>query len=187
MTRIVSALLAVTIGFVCMIGIVEVGAHADGSAGSGSAVTVPPFTGSATAGSATPTPTVITTTTTTTAPALAPSEKLHNPVDDPMAAIETVKAQKKQGWAVTILGCIVMLTAGLARGIQKWPNSKVFAWFAKNKAAVYIIAGLGVTGAAAFNALALGGTWVAAGYAGAGALFLMVHPGTTPAPTKEVA
>lgn len=112
------------------------------------------------------------------APTVSPADKLPNPVDDPFAAIETLKAQKKQGWAVTILGAIVMLTMGLSRAAVRWPTSKLLAWFATNKTAIYITSSVGLVGAAAFNALALGGTWMAAAYTGAGAFFTLVHPGT---------
>jgi hypothetical protein len=71
-----------------------------------------------------------------------------------------------------------MLTAGFARAADKWPNSKLFAWFKKKKTAIYVVSGLSLTSAAAFNALALGGTWMAAAYAAAGAFFTMLHPGT---------
>jgi hypothetical protein len=180
--KIVTSLLFLVVGAVTMLGFIEAG-RADtptpvqlAQAGSSSsAVTVPPFeppssAAPADAGSAA-----------TPAPAAKPADQLPNPVDDPLAAIETFKAQKKQGWAAGILAAVVMLTMGFSRAAAKWPTSRLFAWFAKNKTAIYIVSGLGVTSAAAFNAIALGGTWMAAVWSAVAAFFTMADPGKKPA------
>lgn len=109
-----------------------------------------------------------------------PSEALPNPVDDPIAAIETLRAQRKQGWAVTILAAVCMLVAGLSRAGSKWPDVKPLAWVRTNKTAILVSSGLALTSAAAFNALALGGTWLAALWAAVGAGLSLLHPGGDP-------
>jgi hypothetical protein len=154
--------LLVVCGFVLGFGI----AHADDAGLPGVTVIADAGSGSAVTPAAAPTP---------------PSATLPNPVDDPLAVIDTVRLQKKQGWAPAILACIVMLTAGFSRAAAKWPSSKLLAWFAKNKTAIFLISGLSVTSAAAFNALALGGTWMAAAYAAVVAGASLLRPGT-PAP-----
>lgn len=106
----------------------------------------------------------------------APSASLSNPVDDPLGAFDDARSAKKQGWAIFVLACIVMTTAGLARAGTKWGDSKFLAWFVKNKTLVYVVSSLGAVSAAAFDALALGGTWGAAGFAGVGAFLTLVMP-----------
>lgn len=109
-----------------------------------------------------------------TAPSL--SDKLHNPVDDPLAAISDLRAAKKQGWAAAILAAIVMLTAGLARAAQRWPTVSFLAWFGKHKTAIFIVGGVGTVSAAAYNTLVLGGTVMAVIFAAVGAVLTLIAP-----------
>lgn len=119
-----------------------------------------------------PSSTTVTTVTTT-----VPSDKLHNVVDDPVAAIDDLRNQKTQSWAVAILAALVITTSSLAQAAKKWPDSRALAWFAKNKTALFVIQGVGMSAAAAFNALALGGAWMAAVYAAGVAFFTLLHNG----------
>lgn len=111
-----------------------------------------------------------------TTPTPTPAEKLHNVVDDPLAAISDARALYKQGWAIFLLGLVVMTTATFARAAAKWPTVSLFAFFEKHKTVILVVSGIGATAAAAFNAIALGGTWFAAAYAALGAAFTMVAP-----------
>jgi hypothetical protein len=116
-----------------------------------------------------------------------PAAALHNPVDDPLAAIEDAKAAKKQGWAFVVLASLVMLTAGAARAVAKWPDAPVIAAINKHKTAILIIGCASAGAVAAYNALALGGSWIALLYAGAGAALTFVSPKSNPAPAAPTA
>lgn len=105
-----------------------------------------------------------------------PPTALPNPVDNPGAAIDSLKAAKKLGWAAAILAAIVMLAAGLARAAAKWPTLPGLSWFAKHKTAIFVTAAVSTIGAAAYNAIALGGTWLAAGAAAVAALLTLIAP-----------
>lgn len=111
-----------------------------------------------------------------------PSEQLPNPVDDPRAAYDAVKAAKKQGWAAAILASLVMLTAGFARASTRWPTSKPFAWVAKHKTVLLVISGVSLVSCAAFDALVLGGQWMAVLWAAIGAALTLIVPTPTPPP-----
>lgn len=111
-----------------------------------------------------------------TTPATKPSDALANPVDDPLEAINNARQAFKQGWAVGLLAVLVMLTAAFARAGQKWPTAKPLAWIAKKKWALLAISGAGLVGAAAYNALALGGSPYAALLAAGGAVLALVMP-----------
>jgi len=104
-------------------------------------------------------------------PKPAPSDALANPVDNPVEAYSDLKAAKKQGWAFAILAGIVMLCAAIGRAAVKWPSSPGLNWVNKNKKALFVVTGAGLTATAAFNALSLGGSWYASiGAAGAALL-----------------
>lgn len=105
--------------------------------------------------------------------AQTPADKLHNPVDEPAAAYDDLKAAKRQGWAAAILAALVMLTAGLARAAQRW---SALAFFAKNKHALLVLGGVSTVGAAAFNALLDGGAWTAVLLAAAGTVLSLITP-----------
>ncbi len=109
-----------------------------------------------------------------------PSDKLHDPISEPAAAFDDLKAAKKQGWAAAILCALVLFTTAFARASTRWPSSKLFAWFAKRKTAIFVIGGAGTVAAAAFNVLALGGEWTAVMWAGAGAALALIAPKHAP-------
>jgi hypothetical protein len=121
---------------------------------------------------ATPTPA-----STGSAVAQTPADKLPNPGDDPAKALDAEKAAYKLGWPLAVLAALVMLAklAGTAATIS-W-----LAWLGKGKAAA-IAAGVGAVSAAAFNALALGGTWYAALIAAGGVVLLLIKPHAEPKP-----
>jgi hypothetical protein len=127
--------------------------------GSGSAVAEP-------AGSAAPAP---------AAEQPKPADALANPVDDPVEAYSDLKAAKKQGWAFAILAGLIMLAAAVGRAAVKWPSWPVLSWINKHKKVLIVSAAIGVTGTAAFNAMSLGGSWLAVIGAGGGALLAFIN------------
>lgn len=110
-----------------------------------------------------------------------PSDTLDDPIAAPAAAWDDVKAAKKTGWSLALLGVLIMAarTAAGARNRYPW-----LAFLAKGKAAIGIAAILAIA-TASFDTLALGGSWVAVLFAGAGALFALLIP--TAPPAKETA
>lgn len=124
-----------------------------------------------------------------------PSDKLHDPVVNPMAALNDERDLQRQGWAVFLLGVLLML----ARGLQSWAPShkddvgKVGAaarWLAGG-ARAFAIAGVIATAGAAYNALVLGGAWGAVVLAAIGAGFAALVPAKRPTqgaplPTAQV-
>lgn len=106
----------------------------------------------------------------------APADKLHDITSDPVGAYNDVRDMQQKGWAFAVLAVIVILASGLSKAASKWPNSKLLAWFAKNKTAIFVVSSVGAVAAASFNALVLGGTWMAVAFAGAGAALALLHP-----------
>lgn len=115
-------------------------------------------------------------------PAPLPSDSLANPVDDPVEAYSDLKAAKKQGWAFAVLAGLCMAAAALGRAAMKWPTWPVLSWINEHKKVLLITAGVGVTATAAFNALALGGSWFAIIGAAGGALLAFIS--TAPSEAK---
>ncbi len=134
---------------------------------------------------ATPAPESKTTTTVTVT--TQPSDSIDNPVDNPLAAIDDVRQAKKQGWATAILVTLIALTAGFARASSKWPTAPVLKTINKNKTVILVVGCLGVCVTAAYNALALGGSWFAVLGAAvvAGVTFVNAQP-NPPAGAGEV-
>lgn len=130
-------------------GMVAVDVAVSHAQGSGSAV--------AADGSAAPTP---------AAPAAAPADQLHDPVAQPLQALDDLKAAKKLGWGVAIFAALALAfrLLGLAKSVS------FLAWLGKGKTAT-VLAGAGAVILAVYNALASGGAWMAAlGAAGAALL-----------------
>lgn len=123
------------------------------------------------AGSAAPQATS-TTVTVTTQP--APADSLHNPVDDPLAAVNDVRQAKKQGWALAILAAVIMLTAGFAKASVKWPSAPLLSTINKHKTVIFFVAGAGTVATSSYNALALGGSWYAVLMAAGGAVLAFI-------------
>jgi len=107
-------------------------------------------------------------------PAPAPHDQLHDPLSDPAATFDDVKAAKRQGWPLAILAVGVILLRIAER----------LGLIAKRKTAHTVILGALAIAAAAFDTLVLGGTWMSALYAGVGAFFLATHPGPATATKK---
>jgi hypothetical protein len=118
------------------------------------------------------------------APAAPSVDALHNPAQAPLAAFDDLKAAKKLGWAMALFAALVMLLKAVAYVKDKLGGvpllGKLAAWLAVNKRAVWI-AGLGAGCAAAYNALAEGGTWMAALMLVAAKVFALMSPTTEPA------
>lgn len=98
-------------------------------------------------------------------PAPAPHDSIDNPLTSPVAAWDDLKAAKKVSWPMLIWAALAMLGKALAYGAEKfktWPViGKLASWLAQGKRAM-VVAGLGALGAAGFDVLASGGSWVAA-------------------------
>lgn len=130
---------------------------------------------------------VVSTTTTTTTTTL-PSDALHNPVDDPLKALDDAKQAKKQGWGLFILASLIMLTAGLAKAATKWPTLWGLSTINKHKTTLIISACLGVGVTAAYNALADGGSWYAViGVGAIAAVTFISHLPSEPAQSETKA
>lgn len=84
-----------------------------------------------------------------------PSSGIDDPLANPQAAWDDVKAAKLVGWGVAILVALIIMARVLAR------LGGVFAFLGKGKAAL-VIAGVGATAIAAYDALMLQGSWVSA-------------------------
>jgi len=111
------------------------------------------------------------------------ADDLDDPVLAPAAAFDDAKALHKIGWPLLLLGCLIMLTKGLRSAGKKWP----WAWLSWINAGyrATALAGALTVGSAAFNTLALGGTWFAVLVAAGGALLMLFQPTpATPAPTQ---
>lgn len=108
--------------------------------------------------------------------AMSPADRLHDPIAYPFQAIDDARGAWKNGWAFGILATIVILTHGLASAVGRWPNSRLLKWFAQNKTAIFVVSGIGTVAGASFNALALGGTWLAALFAGVAAILAVIKP-----------
>ena len=98
--------------------------------------------------------------------ALTTAQAFPDPVDSPAATIDTLKAAKAIGWACLVFAALTVLArvAGRLGKDVKW-----FAWLGKGKAAV-LVGAVGALALATYNALALGGTLIAAALAGLVAL-----------------
>lgn len=111
-----------------------------------------------------------------TPPAADPASQLHNPVDSPIASIDDAKQAYKQNWALGILAVLVMLIAGLSKAASKWPTLPGLSYFSKHKTLMLVISGAGLTAAAAYNSLALGGSWYATLAVAGGAALALISP-----------
>lgn len=133
------------------------------------------------AGSAATTPATVTTTTTTTT-----AEAVPNPVKSPAAAWDDAKAAKKTSWPLLVWLLLVMLGKALAYGrvaLKGVPVvGKLAARLAVGKAAM-VVAAIGAIGAAGYDVLVSGGSWVAALVASGAALGGVLHSTTQPPAT----
>jgi hypothetical protein len=91
--------------------------------------------------------------------ALAPADRIRNPLENPAGAYDDLRAMRRLGWGILALGVAVMLARVLAT------LGGVFGVLRRGRAALAIAAGT-TFAAVAYNAVALGGTWLAALFAG---------------------
>lgn len=108
-----------------------------------------------------------------------PVDKLHDPAANPLAAISDVEALKSQGWGLLLVGLLVQLgriVRDTAPELEDEPGpvGRAAMWLATGRRAVLIAGAIGVA-SAAFNALALGGSWVAPALAAIGAALAATH------------
>lgn len=99
-----------------------------------------------------------------------PSDALHDPLKEPAAVIDDVKAARHQSWPLAVLVALIAVTKSLA-----FLPGTVGKWFATGKQAMVVAGVLGVT-VALYNAVALGGSWYAAGGAAVVALIALLSP-----------
>lgn len=153
MKRILTPVLAFLAVFVVVSAIGHLGgcrsAHADtgsavATAGSGSAIVAVQPSGSGSA---------VTVTTTTV---VTPADAVHDPVSQPAATFDDVKAAKQVSWpaAVFIVVLIVAKLLGRAKSVAQ------LAWLGKGRVAV-VVAGAAAVAAAAFNVAIAHGSAVA--------------------------
>lgn len=90
-----------------------------------------------------------------TAPVTQPSDAIDDPVSNPAAAFDDIKAAKKLGWGVLALAIIIVACKGLSK------VGGVFKKLGEGKFAL-VVGSVGTLAMTAYNALMLGGTWVAA-------------------------
>ena len=90
-----------------------------------------------------------------TIPVPTPADQLDNPLTNPVAAYDDLKAAKRIGWGVLVLAVLVMASRllGMLGG--------VFAFLKKGRVSL-VVAAVGTFAVTAYNALLLGGTWMAA-------------------------
>lgn len=84
-----------------------------------------------------------------------PSSQLADPMESPQQAYNDLVAAKRLGWSLLVLAVLIM-GCRLAGKLGGW-----FKPLATGRAAV-VVAGVGTLAISAYNALALGGTWMAA-------------------------
>lgn len=159
--KVLTSLLALCIGAAVMLGVIEVGrASTDAplvaQAGSGSAVTIPPFI------DAGPGELAADTSTAAPQPAPKPSDTIHDPTTDPGAALGDVKAAKKYGWGAALFAVLLML----GRVAAKAKSIAPLAWLGKGRTAV-VVAGAMTVLAGCYDAAMQGGSWTAIGIAAA--------------------
>lgn len=130
------------------------------------------------------------TVTTTTSTEIKPSDALHNPATDPVAAWSDEKAARKTSWPLAVWAGLAMLGKALAYGAPKLKSvpliGKLGAWLATGKMAM-LVAGIGAVGAAGYDVLIGGGSLVAALTASAVAIAGISHSTTQPASPPPIA
>ena len=108
-----------------------------------------------------------------------PSTTIDDPIVAPSAAWDDLKAARKTSWPLAVLAGLIML-ARLAGSAGS--KMKALAWLGKGKAA-FAAAGVLAVATAAFDVLALGGSWVSVLTAAAAAGFALMVPTPTAKPS----
>jgi hypothetical protein len=91
------------------------------------------------------------------------ADQLHDPLDQPVQAYDDLVAARKLGWPIAIFAGGVML-ARLLGALGKKSDVSWLAWLGVGKKAI-AISGAAAVLAAAYNALATGGSYAAVGMA----------------------
>lgn len=112
-----------------------------------------------------------------------PSDAIHNPASEPVAAWDDVKAARKTSWPLAVWAVLAMLGKALAYGSDKLKRvpvlGKLAAWLATGKRAM-VVAGIGAVGSAGYDVLVAGGSLVAALIASGIAIAGTTHSTTQP-------
>jgi len=98
-------------------------------------------------------------TTTPAADAKVPVDELDDPLENPAAAIDDLKAAKRTGWVIFVFAIVTMVARVLGK-LGKRKELPWLAWLNRGKTAI----GIGLVsslGAAGYNALADGGSYYA--------------------------
>lgn len=106
---------------------------------------------------------------------VVPADKLHDPLTQPTQAFDDIGAATKVGWPIAMLAVAILLTRTLGSLSKRWPQVKGLAWLNTGAAAV-IVAAIATIATAAYNTLALGGTWTATVMAATVAGFALLAP-----------
>jgi len=118
----------------------------------------------------------------------APHDSVANPVQHPAQAWSDEKAARKTSWPLAFWLGAVMLGKALAYGRDKLKNvplvGKAAQWLAKGKGAM-IVAAIVAVGAAGYDVVVGGGSWVAALTAAGAALGGVMHSTTKGAETES--
>lgn len=98
--------------------------------------------------------------------------QLHDPTTDPVAAIQDVRALKAR-WPLLVLAILIALTKVVHLAGDKL--GAVGAWLKKGRRAM-VLAAIGSTAAACFDAIASGGSWSSVLLVAGAALLALLSP-----------
>lgn len=117
------------------------------------------------------------------APATPPNASLDDVVEHPSEAIDDLKQAKKTSWPLFLLALLIIAQRSLAKAAEKW-DVKPIDWIDSHLGKWLVI--LGTVASASFDVVALGGAWISAAYAAAGALlYALVPPGAKKTETAK--
>lgn len=108
------------------------------------------------------------------------------PPSDAIDGVEDVRdAARSHGWALGALVGLILVGRTMRRARRRWPASRALAWM--GGPAGLIVGGSAIVASAAYDALALGGSWLAAGFAAVGAVLYLLDPDPVPRPRQAEA
>ena len=163
MKKIASSVLVVIVSAATMLGLVELG-RADtpvvqiAQAPSSGTVTIPP-------------PDAPMADTSTAATADKPSDKIHDPISEPGAAWDDVKAAKKIGWTAAVFAVLLVL----GRLASRAKSIGFLGWLGKGRTAV-VVAGALTVAAGCYDVAVQGGSPLSVALAGLLALGVYLQP-----------
>jgi hypothetical protein len=103
---------------------------------------------------------------------IASSSSLADPTVAPIQAVSQLAQLEHVGWPLALLAVLIMLSRA---GVALAPRYALTAKLERGKR-LMVVAGVGTVAAAAFNTVALGGSWTAALVGAAGVVFAMLSP-----------